>query len=813
MKMQATTLCFKLLVCFLLTLYFPISAIAQQTPAQTEIVTRLNLSREKNETPILFIHFDKNIYAHNERVWFTGYLFNSMDLNAYKTLSVALVKNDDRQVLLEDKFLMSNGVVLGSTAIPDTLTAGEYNFIAFTNRLINGKPNVLFTQRVTIKSTAVATYTASLNPLDTSATVSRQKVMLLVNFLNAEKQPETVPVSYYVGNSLKPILKGNLKTEFGKYIFDIPSNLLSAGNNTLHVSIKHNNEVKDLNMELPFLKKPATVKFYPEGGALVNNIQSNVGWEVTDYKGKPIKANGILYQDKKVIGNITTNSYGINRFLLKPAAGHRYYVKLVGINRKDTLYALPTALHDSPVLTIANAVVNDTLTAIVKTNYPQKLYIIGHDYRDIFFSSPIYVDAREKRVKILLNDLPKGLTQITLIDSLGRPYAERLIFAHFDKKSKMEILTDSATYHARQKVTVKIKMNDFKSKLDSGLVSIACVQQNRLDIKNQKDIESYFYLHANLANLPLKENYLGEQKFDRQFLEDILLIKGWTKYKWLDMINPPVADTAKFEDVFFKGNVTKKKKPVSKSLALMSFGNTKRPISTNEKGEFELSYNDLITTPDMWVNYVVKGAPEFEYEVNLTDPYKVLNKKIADSLEIAKLNIVEQPSTRELQLAGNEHTIKIKEVQIKATAIRKVYANACGDYICRFNIFNCPNHRYESDNVLPKVGRSYVRSGYNTVYLGCGATDNKLALKGIYLPKRFYVEDVPAWSPGEPLFLSTLYWKHLQKLRSDEYAEVSFYTGDITGDFKIVIQGVAGNDVTYGEKSFKVIAPVKKVVE
>ncbi len=812
MKNQVAAVCCKLLVAFLFPLCFSISAVAQQIGANKDIVTALNLDREKNESPILFIHFDKNVYVNNERVWFTGYLFKSVNLDVYKTLSVALIKNGSRDVVLDNKFVMSNGIVLGSAIIPDSLSAGEYSFIAYTNRLLNGKPNVLFTQRITVKSTAGATYTASLNPLDTSATASRQKVMLLVNFMDAEKQPSIVPVSYFIGNGIKPVLKGNLKTEFGKYIFDIPSNILTPGNNKLHVTVRHDKEVKELIMELPVVRKPAIVKFFPEGGSLINGIQSNVGWEVTDYMGNPIKASAVLFQDRKAIANIATNTYGINRFLLKPVAGHKYTVKLVGINRKDTAYVLPAALNEGPAITIANAIVNDTLTAIVKSKRPEQLYIIGHDYKQIYFSSPVKLDTLEKRVKILLNDMPKGLTQITLIDSAGRPFADRLIFAHYNKRNKLDIVTDSAVYGKRQKVTVKIKLSDI-SKLDSGLVSIACVQQSRLEVKNKKDIESYFYLHANLDNLPLKENYLGEQKFDKQFLEDILLVKGWSRYNWLDMLTPSAVDTAKFEDVFFRGNVTKRKKPVGKPLALMSFGNTKRPLSTDNNGVFDLQYADLVTTPDMMVSYVVKGAPELEYEVNLTDPYKILNKQIADSLEINKLRVVEQPSTRELQLAGNEHAIKIKEVQIRATALKTVYANACGDYICRFDIFNCPNHRYESDNRLPVVGKKYMQGGVNTVYLGCGATDNKLALKGIYLPKRFYVEDVPSWSQGEPLYLSTLYWKHLMRVRTDEYAELSFYTGDIAGDFKVIVQGVAGKEVTYGEKTFKVMAPAKKVLQ
>lgn len=808
MKTQLALRCHNLLVSVFVLLLFSASAIAQKTPMQNDdIAEKLKLNRWKNESPTLFIHFDKNIYTNNEQVWFTGYLFKTVNQQVYKTLSLALVNDDTHAVLLNEKIVMSNGIVLGSAVIPDSVSAGNYSFIAYTNRLLNGKPNVLFIQRVTIKSASQSTFTASLNPLDTSATVDQQKVMLLVNFFNMEKPPATVPVDYYVGNGTHPVFKGKVTTEFGKYVFNIPSNVLSAGNNKLHVRINYKKEIKDINMALPIPAQPAIVKFYPEGGSLVNNLSSNVGWEVTTATGNPLKVNAILFQDKQAIANIATSQYGINRFLLKPKNGHKYYVKLVGINKKDTLYELPPAINKGPIITIANAIVNDTLTATVRSTIPGKMYLIGHDYKQVFFASPIKVDSMSRKVKLIMNDAPKGLLQLTIVDSLGRPFAERLIFAHYNKREWLNISTDKPTYNPRQKVTVKVKLNSSKP-LDSALVSVACVQQSRIDITKKKDIESYVYLEDKLLNLPAKDNYLGSSAFDKQFLEDILLVKGWRRYTWLDMLNVLPTDTVKVENVTFKGTVvTHANKPITKPVPLMSFGNNYRPMDTDDKGNFELKFIDMVTGPDKMVSYVVKGAKEDEYVIKLTDPYIPLNKKVANDVEINDINFVENYDTQKLRIPGTEHAIQIKEVQIKARPDRKIYANACGDYICRYNIFNCPNHPYEPDNVLPVVGRSYMRWGVSTVYLGCGATDNKLSLKGIYLPKKFYVENIPDKTNDEPVLLSTLYWHHLIKVKSGEDTEISFYTGDITGRYKIVMQGVTSDDVTYGEKTFDVAKP------
>jgi hypothetical protein len=309
-------------------------------------------------------------------------------------------------------------------------------------------------------------------------------------------------------------------------------------------------------------------------------------------------------------------------------------------------------------------------------------------------------------------------------------------------------------------------------------------------------------------NLPAKDNYLGSTAFDKRFLEDILLVKGWRRYTWLDMLNVLPTDTLKVENVIFKGKVvTHANKPIKKAVPLMSFGNTYRPMDTDDNGNFELKFIDMVTGPDKMIDYVVKGALEDQYIINLTDPYITLNKKVANDVEINDINFVEDHDTQKLRIPGTEHAIQIKEVQIKAREDRRIYANACGDYICRYNIFNCPNHPFEPDNVLPIVGHTYMRYGVNTVYIGCGVTGNKLSLKGIYLPKKFYVENIPEKTNEEPIYLSTLYWHHLIKVKTGEDTELSFYTGDITGRFKIIVQGVTSDDVTYGEKTFDVKKP------
>jgi hypothetical protein len=466
-----------------------IAAKAQQPKFIDQVEHKINLYGIKNQSPLLFVHFDKNVYSNNENIWFAAYLLNCYDAKRYKTLSVALINDDSRKVVMEDRFVITNAMAFGNTFVPDSVGPGNYSFVVTTNRLLNGQAEVVFTQPVTVKTADKQSYTASLNPLDTAINAPQQKVLLLVNFnetLAAHKQPPFVQVSYYIGNNQHPVLKDSVKVQ-RQYELNIPSKLLSPGNNKLHVQIKYKDETQDISMMLPVPPGPTIVRFYPEGGTLVNNIQSTIGWEVKSSAGSALSVNAILYRDKTIIDTIETNSYGLGRFKLIPKAGSKYYVRLYNVNKKDTLYKLPDAINQGPVLALPSALANDSLTVTLKDDRHEKLYLIGHNYQQVFFNLPVDMTATTKNLTLVIKDIPRGVMQLTLTDSVGRPFAERLCFAHYDQKKSLNIASDKTEYATRQKVTVKIKLD---GKPDNGLVSIACVQENRLEIKKKQILKA-----------------------------------------------------------------------------------------------------------------------------------------------------------------------------------------------------------------------------------------------------------------------------------------------------------------------------------
>jgi len=768
----------------------------------------------KKPSSIVFAHFDKTLYAQNENAWFTAYLLNSGTNDKPNVLSLSLVNDLTKSIVLQQKFLMADGISFGNVFLPDTIPAGSYSFILYTNQLYKGKPKDIFVQHITLANTNELTFKVSLS-LDTINVDSANRKIILDVLTKYGRPVADAKVNYIIGK-----INGNAQTDNeGKCFIISPICEINADNSILKAKIQYNKDEQNINLAIPFENNQVNVKFYPEGGYLIHATASWVGWEVKTGDGTPLKVKGILYKDDLPVDTIETDSYGMGRFKMIPMNGSLYKVKLLLKRFNATVYKLPTIIPKGAAISITDALANDTLKIKLTSKYSKAVTVLVHNYRQIFYSFPVRATAVGKVVLIDLKNVPKGLATITVLDSVQQPCAERLFFAHYNERDLLDVNTDKLQYAKREKVKLTLK---FKTR-DTGLVSVACVQSNRLQIKNSNNIESYVYLKHELNELPLNENYMGNSPVNKTCLENILLIKGWRRYTWQEMAKTNITDTAlQQRSLFFAGKVTHLGEPLKKSIRfIVMTDSTTITSTTDEKGAFKLNNNQIITDENKKVRFLIMTRNENDFILNVDDPYIKINQLAANELQSRSSGLSLQNDNEALALKGFEHAIALREVKVKgvkdnsllnSSSAEKIMPteNECGDYICMFGILNCPNHKGFANNIIPVVGEYYIIRGRKVKYFGCTPFSPKnknielSAIQGIKYSKEFYGSDYSVVNPSQPEYLSTLFWKHLVKVNPVNDTQLEFYTSDITGPFKIVVQGVTEKDVVYSEKEFSV---------
>jgi len=795
---------------------------AQGGNRSTDSLTSKIISYGKKNAPSsLFTCFDKTVYVNNESVWFTGYLLNYNKQSYGPTiLSAILVDDQTGAIALEQKFEMVNGLAFGHAIIPDSIPPGDYSFITYTNILTNGIPKDVFIQPISIKSAAETPFFASLKLVDsTKAEAGNAEQVALTVETNDHVPIKNAVVTWELGLVSNKISSGMVKTDAdGKYLFSIAHSQVEPGRNFLNVRIAYKNEIRNIKMLLPVNDKKLNIKFYPEGGNLIDGLVSAVGWEAKTVYGRPLSINAVLYQDNYIIDTVHTDSYGMGRFRFMPRPGSKYELKPMGLT-ENIGYMLPAILPNGIVITAPKAISDDSLQLKLTSKYPGKFLVMVHNFKQVFYSFPVKVTADGKKILVNLTELPKGLTAITVLDSLQRPCAERIFFAHYHRRSPVSITTDRPAYTTRQKVHLKLKIPLPKGDSTTGIVTVACVQSNKIEAKKANDIESFFYLKQELESLPVRDTYMGQDAGDKDYLEKVLLIKGWRRYSWQTMVRNKAKDsTVEEKRVLINGSVTRYGKSLKKPVTLVVMTDSaSKIITTTAKGDFQLDNTNAITAERRKIYVMLSEGTVDVYAIKMKDSFKLANNVLVNEFKPGSYSVIPVPviSSDSATIKGLNHVISLKEVKITGQKednyslqqIRLGQKNECGDYVCKYGFLNCPNHPDEMGNTAPVVGKSYRdRSGRLAVYQGCTLITkgpSTIVVNGINYPMEFYGSDYSVFNPPEPEYQSTIFWKHACFINSKEI-EFEFYTSDITGVFSIIVQGISSNGLIYEKKEFMI---------
>ncbi|WP_461791537.1 hypothetical protein [Pedobacter sp.] len=769
--------------------------ISNKLCAQDPLSTLFKQYSTSKTDDALFVHYDKNVYSNNEIIYFTGYLLAS-HLNNHSVLSVALIRDADSVVVGHKKFMMSSGIAFGSLMIPDSILVGSYHLLAYTNLTLNGKPKVIFTQPISIKSGKEPPFLASLKIVK-SATEEQKTNYVLLSVTSNDKRflPKPTTVTYsYNGKTATTKTDG-----FGQVALQLP---LTSSQQNLTFKLKYEKDSSFMNIILPKPKYKAAVKFYPEGGDIINGVLNSIAWEVKDERMSPISLKAVLYENEIIIDTIETNSYGIGKFRLSANKQNRYKVKLIHSQFVDSTYFLPKIKDDGFALEIRKPLCLDTLEMIVRTNKKQNAWLRVHNFKEIFTYAPINI-SNQKRLKIPVTF--KGLATVTITDSLNRPLAERMVFGNYDHEAQVTLSTDQTVYQKRQKVTLSLKLRDTS---ELAFVSIACVQDNRIQVSKMNDIQSYAYLYNQLQQLPASGSLNALQNID--FVNSILSVKGWRRYSWSDFSNTSTAEEVHADSLKILGKVvTNQNKQIKHSASVVSFGGLNLlQLNTDNSGNFEFPLNDALTPFDKKMYLFVAKNSDLQ-KIEILDDYEVQNQLLAKPSTFFTQQL---PSTlvniEEMKLSRKEKVLQLKEVTITKNNNGSFYgkngANACGDYVCTYNILNCRNHLGDVNNTQPIAGRTYLVNGIQTIYAGCSEEKSQkyIVVNGLSMAKEFYVDNY--LQPEEPAYFSTLYWNYLKKIDKSATATVEFYTGDIVGKFKLIVQGISSNNYIFQQHEIEV---------
>lgn len=300
---------------------------------------------------------------------------------------------------------------------------------------------------------------------------------------------------------------------------------------------------KTLNLTKPEEnQKKFDVQFFPEGGRLIENVKTRVGFKAIDSYGHGCNVKGrVVSSLGDSVASFSTTHLGMGSFDFISMKGLEYFAEGVSADRIPFKVKLPDPMKNGYTMNVSN-IDKDYICVSINTNQEtldqlplQEMIVAGHVRNLLCANVHLGIKGLTNQVYLSKTDFPEGITRITLMDINGIIYCERVCYVESRQKYKIQISPDKPEYGLRQKVCMDICVKDTSGIPVSTNLSISVVDANQVEgLDKKSDIHSYLLLESEImGNIEQPFYYFDTTCFDRyNALDNLLLTQGWRNYIW-----------------------------------------------------------------------------------------------------------------------------------------------------------------------------------------------------------------------------------------------------------------------------------------
>ena len=600
---NTTTLQSKRSITVLLGVLLYFSSLSAQTMQDTIIANFSLMERIPKEK--LYLHLDKPFYGAGEKIWFKGYLVNAITHqdNAQSNFIITELINRSDSIVERKKIRRDSLGFHNAFTLPATLPAGDYYLRGYSNWMLNEDPDFFFSRNIKIGNSIDNTIVSSIEYQQEDDTHYTAKIKLTSN-VQAVFENTTIKYLYLENGKIKN--KGKKKTDENGWISISLPDLKSPVARRIEVEFDDPQYIYKRTFHLPVFTNDFDVKFFPEGGALINIPHQNVAFKAQGADGFSKEIEGFLFNSKgDTLTNFRSEHNGMGIFTMNPVNNETYYVTVRTNDSITKRFDLP-AIEPKGISIAMSHYKQEIRYEIQKTEateWPQKLFLLAHTRGKLAILQPI----NPKRTFGKMNDslFTEGITHFMLIDEQGNALSERLIFVPDHKPNQWQITADQPTYGKREKVSLQIAAKDNEGNPVEGTFSVSITDRKSIQPDSLADnILSNLLLTSDLKGYVEDPAYyfLNQDARTLRSIDYLMMTHGWRRHKMENVLRTPSLNFTNYIEKgqtisgrimgFFGANV--KKGPI---CVLAPKYNIIATTETDEKGQFivNTSFRDSTT--------------------------------------------------------------------------------------------------------------------------------------------------------------------------------------------------------------------------
>jgi hypothetical protein len=419
--------------------------------------------------------------------------------------------------------------------------------------------------------------------------------------------------------------------------------IVKKTNSAITANSKSNVPLKDSLK--PVIHSEYDIQFLPEGGHFIEGVDNVFGVKVTDPFGRGVRVKGkVVDADNKEITSFTTSQLGMTSFILAEAANTPYRsivtlpdgstseVKLAETEKQGVAINITSQPDDEVWIRLqinpATRSLNQSYVLMVHANG-----IKYHLYKIDFTKVP------SVQIKINRNDMGNGIIYATLFNEDFKPIAERLFYNQNTSIRGSLSLTATALQNDSIKLTVNASDSASKAQIASLSFSVLPgeTRMNRFTTSLLAESRLRPALRGDIEN----PGYYFEKNdtVHQNALDNLMLIQGWRKYDWQEIIkNVPNQYMFPEENAFtINGSVKNwiRNKPELKSMVNLFSPLNKITMQSTVDEEGKFNFNNLYLSDSTYVivyTTSIKGGSEWNRVLQTVMPESQLEAPVFTQL-------------------------------------------------------------------------------------------------------------------------------------------------------------------------------------
>jgi len=493
----------------------------------------------------VFLHFDNNNYVQGDTIWWKAYVVRADNLHSTplsRILHVELLNEQGYVLERQQVALDSLGQTHGQFALERDAFPGHYEVRAYTKWMMNFHDGE-YMDFLEFRSENAAPYTG--------ARVKGEEARRYVS-----EHPEE-----YVAYSTEPTKVS--QRQDGTNIYDeaatvphafleqngIFSRVLSVYQRPAHDSL-YRAKVMPAKITMGDFEKhyrdgQVNVRFFPEGGHLIQGVPCRLGWEAYDKEGQRLNVEGELLLRGKSVEKVRPLHAGRGRFLITPAEHGEYELRFEqGGKRYD--FPLPAAEDEGCGLAVMqeDGKVRMVLQRVLRQ--PRQLYLCLASGGKLFLTMPLAFENDAAIVQLNPDELPAGVNEAVVIDEQESILADRLFFV--SNAALRQRLLRVESNEDKGRMAQPLEQNQLRLRITDASGQPVANQTFSLAVRDRDQLERTFSAGGAATSLLLQSEVLGfvedpEYYFEQgavhaEALDQLLMIQGWRRYKWEQVAHP-----------------------------------------------------------------------------------------------------------------------------------------------------------------------------------------------------------------------------------------------------------------------------------